>query len=106
MSPPGAAIASGSGVGYIRGSMQDSSYAIGQAVFIRTDTPDYAEETIPFKTLEELVRICSTAYPDMTLDKIMIYSMVKAEPCAVMLNFMSSSKGQRPNLPSLEAAGE
>jgi hypothetical protein len=82
--------------------MPSSAYAIGQAVFIRTDTPDYAEETIPFKTLEELVKICSSSHENLTLDKIMIYSMVESEPTAVMLNFMSSSKGQRPNLPSFD----
>jgi hypothetical protein len=82
--------------------MPSSAYAIGQAVFIRTDTPDYAEETIPFKTLEELVKICSASHENLTLDKIMIYSMVESEPTAVMLNFMSSSKGQRPNLPSFD----
>ena len=81
--------------------MPNSAYAIGQAVFLRTDTPDYAEETIPFKTLEELVVICSTPREHLTLDKIMIYSMVQNEPCAVMLNFMSSSKGQRPDIPAL-----
>jgi hypothetical protein len=82
--------------------MPSSAYAIGQAVFIRTDTPDYAEETMPFKTLEELVKICSTPHPNLTLDKIMIYSMVESEPTAVMLNFMSSSKGQRPDMPAFE----
>jgi hypothetical protein len=82
--------------------MQNSAYAIGQAVFLSTDTPDYAEETIPFKTLEELVKICSSPRENLSLDKIMIYSMVEGEPCAVMLNFMSSSKGQRPDIPALE----
>jgi len=82
--------------------MPNSAYAIGQAVFIRTDTPDYAEETIPFKTLEELVKICSAPHVNLTLDKIMIYSMVETEPIAVMLNFMSSSKGQRPDIPALD----
>jgi hypothetical protein len=82
--------------------MQNSAYAIGQAVFLRTDTPDYAEETIPFKTLEELVKICSSPRENLSLDKIMIYSMVQGEPCAVMLNFMSSSKAQRPEIPALE----
>ena len=85
--------------------MPDSAYAIGQAVFIRTDTPDYAEETIPFKTLEELVKLCSMPHPNMTLDKIMIYSMVESEPTAVMLSFMSSSRG-RPDIPSLEEIGK
>ena len=79
-------------------SSSSNAYAIGQAVFIRTDTPDYAEETIPFKTLEELVNICSIPHENMTLDKIMIYSMVQNEPIAVMLNYTSSSKAQRPDL--------
>lgn len=83
--------------------MQNSAYAIGQAVFIRTDSPDYAEETVPFKTLEELARICSTPQPAMTLDKIMIYSMVDQEPCAVMLGFMSASRGQRPGIHDFES---
>ena len=83
--------------------MTSSPYAIGQAVFIRTDTPDYAEETIPFQTLEELVRLCSAPRDNLTLDKIMIYSMIENEPHAVMLGFMSSSKGAGPGNLSLEA---
>jgi len=82
--------------------MQNASYAIGQAVFIRTDTPDYAEETIPFKTLDELVRICSTPRDHLTLDKVMIYSMIEGEPTALMLGFMSTSRGQQPGTPALE----
>lgn len=76
--------------------MQGSAYAVGQAVFLRTDTPDYAEETIPFKNLEELVRICSTSQPNLTLDRIIIYSMVGEEPRAVTLGFVSATRGQRP----------
>jgi hypothetical protein len=76
--------------------MKSSPYAIGQAVFIRTDTPDYAEETIPFKSLEELVRLCSAPQENLTLDKIMVYSMIENEPHAVMLGFMSASKGAQP----------
>jgi hypothetical protein len=82
--------------------VQSSAYAIGQAVFIRTDTPDFAEETIPFKNLDELVRICATPHEHLTLDKVMIYSMVEAEPHALMLSFLSSSKGQQPGMPLLE----
>jgi hypothetical protein len=76
--------------------MEPSGYAIGQAVFLRTDVPDYAEESIPFKNLEELVKICSTYHDNLTLDKIVVYSMVDGEPNAVTLSFMSASKGQRP----------
>ena len=81
--------------------MNHSNYAIGQAVFIRTDTPDYAEETIPFKTLAELVTICSASHENLTLDKLMIYSMVQGEPHAVMLGFMSSSRGASPGAMAL-----
>jgi len=82
--------------------MQSSSYSIGQAVFIRTDTPDYAEETVPFKTLEELVRICSTPQENLTLDKIVVYSLVKGEPHSLMLGYLSCSKGQQPGMPALD----
>jgi hypothetical protein len=84
--------------------MQNSSYAIGQAVFLRTDTADFAEETVPFKTLEELVRICSTPRENLTLDKIMVYSMIESEPHAIMLGFMSSSRGKETKIPSAEIA--
>jgi hypothetical protein len=77
--------------------MESPAYAIGQAVFIRTDTVDYAEETVPFKTLEELVRICQTSHPNMTMERILVYAMIDGEPCAVTLAFMSATKGQRPD---------
>jgi hypothetical protein len=79
--------------------VQSSSYAIGQAVFIRTDTPDFAEETIPFKTLDDLVRICATPREHMTLDKVVMYSLVEGEPHSLMLSFLSASKGQLPGMP-------
>jgi hypothetical protein len=72
------------------------AYAIGQAIFIRTDTVDYAEESIPFRNLEELVRVCSEPHPDLTLEKVIVYSMVNQEPCALTLGFIASSKGQKP----------
>jgi hypothetical protein len=83
--------------------MNSPAYAVGQAIFIRTDTLDYAEESIPFKNLEELVRICSEAHENLTLDKIVVYSLVNGEPNAVTLGFISASRGQRPkNLDYLE----
>ena len=83
--------------------MSGPAYAVGQAIFIRTDTLDYAEESIPFKNLEELVRICSEARENLTLDKIVVYSLVNGEPNAVTLGFISASKGNRPrNLDYLE----
>ena len=76
--------------------MDASSYAIGQAVFIRTDIPDFAEETIPFKTLEEMVRLCSEPRDNLTLEKVVVYSLVNGEPCALTLGFVSATLGQRP----------
>ena len=79
------------------------AYAIGQAIFIRTDTVDYAEESIPFRNLEELVRICSEPHPDLTLEKVIVYSMVNQEPCALTLGFIAASRGQKPtNLEYIE----
>ena len=76
--------------------MDSPAYAIGQVVFIRTDVPDFAEETIPFKSLDELVRLCSEPRDNLTLEKVVVYSMVDAEPCALTLGFISATKGQRP----------
>jgi len=76
--------------------MSNSAYAIGQAVFIKTDSLDYAEETIPFRNIEEMVRICSETHPNLTLEKVILYAMVDAEPCALTLGFMCASKGVRP----------
>lgn len=91
-------LASGSvSLGRFAAFMSESGYAIGQAVFIRTDTPDYAEELIPFRNLEELVRICSEPQPNLTLERVLIYSMVGQEPRALTLGFISASQGQRPN---------
>lgn len=73
------------------------AYAIGQAIFIRTDTVDYAEESIPFRNLEEMVRLCSEPHPDLTLEKVVIYSLVGQEPRALTLGFIAASKGQRPS---------
>lgn len=83
--------------------MSSPAYAVGQAVFIRTDTLDYAEESFPFRNLEELVKICSEPRDNLTLDKIVVYSMLNGDPAAVTLGFVSASKGQRPkNLDYLE----
>jgi hypothetical protein len=76
--------------------MQTPNYAIGQAVFIQTDVPDYAEETVPFQSLEELVRLCSEPRPNRVLEKVVVYSMVNEAPVAVTLGFVSASKGSKP----------
>jgi hypothetical protein len=77
--------------------MQSPAYAIGQAIFIRTDVPDYAEEAIPFRNLEEMVKICSGSHPNLLLEKVVVYSMVEGDPVALTLGFVASTKGQRPN---------
>lgn len=76
--------------------MENGAYAIGQAVFIRTDVLDYAEESIPFRNLEEMVRVCTESHPNLSLEKIIIYSMVDENPVALTLGFMAASKGLRP----------
>jgi hypothetical protein len=77
--------------------MDQPAYAIGQAVFIRTDTVDYEEETVPFCSLEELVNLCTTIQPGRVLERVIVFSLVKGEPHAVTLGFLSATKGQRPN---------
>ena len=72
------------------------AYAIGQAVFIRTDTPDYAEESLAFKSLEEMVQMCSQSRPNLVLEKVIIFAMPEGEPIALTLGFIAATKGQRP----------
>jgi len=76
--------------------MQTAAYAIGQAVFIRTDTADYAEEVIPFRNLEELVAVCAVSKVNLILERVIVYSMAEGEPCALTLGFIAATKGQRP----------
>ena len=76
--------------------MSQSQYAVGKAVFIRTDTVDYEEASIPFKNLEELVTLCSQPRDNLVLEKIIVYSMVDGEPVAVTLGFIAASMGTRP----------
>ena len=83
--------------------MESPAYAIGQAIFIRTDTPDYEEKTMPFQNLEELVKICSQPHPNLVLEKILIYAMPDGEPCAVTLGFVAATKGQRPGEAKVES---
>jgi len=76
--------------------MSTPAYAIGQAVYVRTDTPDFAEESIPFRNLEEMVELCTKSQPNMVLDKLIVYAMPAGEPIAVTLSFVAATKGQRP----------
>jgi len=78
------------------------AYAVGQAVFIRTETPDFAEESLAFKTLEEMVRICSQSRPNLVLEKVIIFAMPEGEPFALTLGFVAATKGQRPGNLTIE----
>jgi hypothetical protein len=78
--------------------MENSAYPVGQVIFLRTDTPDYAEENLPFTNLDEMVRICTQAREGLLLEKLIIYAMPEGEPVALTLGFVSSTKGQRPVL--------
>jgi len=55
----------------------ESSYAIGQAVYIRTDTPDYARRAFRSKNLDEMVKVCTAQHENLTLEKIIVL------PCQV-----------------------
>ena len=79
-----------------RTDMNKSDYAIGQAVYIRTDSPDYEEETFPFKSLGELVRICTEPKDDLVLEKVIVYAMPEGEPHAVTFNFVAATRGEKP----------
>ena len=83
-------------------STDSPAYAIGQAIFIRTDTADYAEHPVPFNTLEEMVRICSESRPNLILEKVIVYSLADGEPCALTLGFVAATKGQRPHHPEVK----
>ncbi len=73
----------------------DSAYPIGQAVYTRTDTPDFEEEVVPFSNLEELVNVCVTPRDNCILEKVIIYAMPNGTPSAVTLGFISATTGER-----------
>lgn len=84
--------------------MDSGSYAIGQAVFIRTDTPDFEEKTFPFASMEELVRLCTQPKPNLTLEKIIIHCLSEQHSTAVTLGFISATMGSRSKGQATEKA--
>lgn len=78
-------------------SLNFPNHLIGQAIFIRTGVPDYDEVARPFQTLEEMVKLCSEPLAGLTLERVIIYSMLEGQPCALTLGFISASKSFRPN---------
>lgn len=75
--------------------MEPAFYAVGQAVFIRTDTADYAEESVPFQNLEEMVKLCSVPRPGRVLDKVIVHSLSEEKACALTLGFVAATKGEK-----------
>ena len=73
--------------------MSLGAYATGQAVFIRTDTPNFEERAIPFSSLEELVELCTKPRPNLTLEKIIVHRLRDEESTAVTLGFIAATKG-------------
>jgi hypothetical protein len=77
--------------------MNLTAHAIGQAIFIRTDSIDYEEVAVPFKTLEEMVNVCIQPRRAMTLEKILVYSTAEdGLPVSLTLGYIASTRGQQP----------
>ncbi len=79
--------------------MSELEKVIGQAIFIRVDTPDYAEEAFPFKSLEEMVSLCTRPKPNRILEKVIVYAMEGETPVSVQLGFLSASRSRGGQLP-------
>ena len=79
--------------------MKIGSYATGQAVFIRTDTPSFEERAVPFSSLEELVELCTKPRANLTLEKIIVHRLQDEESTAVTLGFIAATKGQKMPAP-------
>ncbi|HVY71659.1 MAG TPA: hypothetical protein VHH73_17135 [Verrucomicrobiae bacterium] len=80
--------------------MNGSDNVIGQAVFLRTDTPDYAEVVIPFSSLQEMVEIGTRPQPGMILERLVLTGVVDGAEHALTLGFVSATKGQRVGEPA------
>ena len=75
---------------------------IGEAVFIRTDVPNYVEERLPFCSLQEMIEVCTTPQPNLTLEKVIVYSLVGEAPKSLTLSYISASKGRRGRVKFVE----
>lgn len=70
--------------------------ATGQAIYIRTDTSEYAETAIPFHTLEELAAICASHKPNLNLEKVIIFHSRESLTTAITLDFICASQRSAP----------
>jgi hypothetical protein len=75
---------------------------IGQAVYVRTDSPDYIEVVRPFQTLQDLFEICIQRPANLSLEKILVFAHRNGQPCAVTLSEISTDAAARPTLPFLQ----
>ena len=82
--------------------MNEPAYTVGQAVYVRTDTPDFAEEAVPFCSLAELVKVASEPRENCVLEKLIVYAMVGEQPTAVTLSFVAATLGLRPAIRETE----
>jgi len=83
--------------------MESAFYAVGQAIFIRTDCADYREESVPFQNLEEMMKLCSVARPGRVLERVIVHSLSDGKACAATLGFIAATQGVKtevlPGLP-------
>lgn len=75
--------------------MNVSCHALGQAIFLKTDSADCQEVRIPFRSLEELFQICSRPQENLLLEKVVVYSKGGEEQGALTLGFISATQGPR-----------
>lgn len=74
---------------------------VGHAVFVRTDTPDYAEEHVSFRSLEELVMMFSLPRRGLAFNRVVLICgeqpgfATGSEACEIILEFVSASMGAR-----------
>jgi hypothetical protein len=63
----------------------------GTAVFVRTDTFEPSEYSVPFKTLDEMALLCGTPRDNMTLEKIVLHrGTPPRESSTVTLGFIAA----------------
>jgi len=79
--------------------MTAKAYPSGQAIFVRTDTPDFEEQVITFSTLEEMVRVCSEPRPNMVLEKVVVSAMPDQEVCGLTFGFLAATKTPSVQVP-------
>jgi hypothetical protein len=75
--------------------MSEFTDGVGQAVFVRTDVPDYAEVKQPFRSLEEMVEICTRPQAGLMLERVVVYASREETPVSLTLGYISSSSGKR-----------